>query len=83
MINLVLVDDHILLRNGLADLLKAKGFNILYQASNGREFIDNLLNTNLPDVVLMDINMPRNEMHTKDYPSNDLNYINIDPKLIC
>jgi two-component system, NarL family, invasion response regulator UvrY len=57
-INLVLVDDHILLRNGLADLLKNKGYNILFQASNGKEFIDNLLPTHLPDIVLMDINMP-------------------------
>jgi len=57
-INLALVDDHILLRNGLADLLKNKGYNILFQASNGKEFIDNLLPTHLPDVVLMDINMP-------------------------
>jgi DNA-binding NarL/FixJ family response regulator len=57
-INLVLVDDHILLRNGLADLLKNKGYNILFQASNGKEFIDNLLPVHKPDIVLMDINMP-------------------------
>ena len=50
-INLVLVDDHVLLRNGLADLLENKGYNILFQASNGKEFIENLVSTHLPDVV--------------------------------
>lgn len=55
---LVLVDDHILLRNGLAEMLTNKGFEILFQASNGKEFIDNLLPKQLPAVVLMDINMP-------------------------
>jgi two-component system, NarL family, invasion response regulator UvrY len=75
MINLVLVDDHILLRNGLANLLTSKGFNILFQASNGKEFIDNLLPSNLPDVVLMDINMPimdgfeTTQWLTKNYPA--------------
>lgn len=58
MISIVLVDDHVMLRNGLADVLKSKGYNILYQASNGKEFMDNLLPTHLPDIVLMDINMP-------------------------
>ena len=57
-INLVLVDDHVLLRNGLADLLENKGYNIVFQASNGKEFIENLVSTHVPDVVLMDINMP-------------------------
>lgn len=57
-IKLVLVDDHILLRNGLAEMLSSKGFDILFQASNGKEFIENLLPTQLPSVVLMDINMP-------------------------
>ena len=57
-INIVLVDDHVLLRNGLADLLKSHGFNILFQASNGKECIENLIPSQLPDIVLMDINMP-------------------------
>lgn len=73
-ISIVLVDDHVLLRNGLADLLKSNGFNIQFQASNGKEFIDNLLPDNLPDIVLMDINMPimdgfeTTEWLSKNYP---------------
>ena len=58
MINIVLVDDHIMLRNGLAELLERKGFNILFEASNGKEFIEKLNKKQLPNVVLMDINMP-------------------------
>ena len=58
MINLALVDDHILLRNGLADLLKNKGFNILFQVSNGKELQLELQNNVIPQIILMDINMP-------------------------
>lgn len=57
-IKIALVDDHIMLRNGLADMLTTKGFNILFQASNGKEFIDSLMPNQLPQIVLMDINMP-------------------------
>lgn len=58
MSNLVIVDDHVLLRNGLAGLLKSKGFNVLFEAGNGKEFIAKLSTDNIPDLVLMDINMP-------------------------
>ncbi len=58
-VNVVLVDDHSLLRNGLANLIKSfGGYNILFEADNGQDFIDKLKLKTLPDVVLMDINMP-------------------------
>lgn len=57
-IDIVLVDDHIMLRNGLAVLLEAKGFNVLFEASNGKEFTERLNAKQLPDIVLMDISMP-------------------------
>ncbi len=57
--NVVLVDDHSLLRNGLASLIKSFGdYNILFEADNGQDFIDKLKPKLLPQVVLMDINMP-------------------------
>ncbi|MDQ6845317.1 MAG: response regulator transcription factor [Bacteroidota bacterium] len=57
--NVVLVDDHSLLRNGLASLIKSFGeYNILFEADNGQDFIDKLKPKTLPQVVLMDINMP-------------------------
>ena len=58
MANLVLVDDHVLLRNGLAELVKNFGNSVLFEADNGRDFISKLKPGKLPDVVLMDINMP-------------------------
>ena len=55
---IALVDDHVLLRNGLANLLEDLGYEVVFQADNGKHFIE-LLNTHeLPQLVLMDINMP-------------------------
>ena len=57
-INIIIVDDHSLFRNGMKLLLSNAGnFNVLAEASNGREFLD-LLDKMTPDVVLMDIDMP-------------------------
>ena len=56
---LALVDDHILLRKGLCELIT--GFNkyeILFEADNGNDFISKLNPSMLPTAVLMDINMP-------------------------
>lgn len=55
---LTIVDDHSLFRNGLKLLLSSiyPGIHIL-EAQNGSDFI-NTLSFQLPDVVLMDINMP-------------------------
>lgn len=53
-----LVDDHVLLRNGLANLLRDLEYDVLYEASNGKEFIEKVSTIAVPDVVLMDINMP-------------------------
>jgi len=58
MANIVLTDDHILLRNGLAGLLKTLGHTVLYEAGNGKELISKLKQGQLPDIILMDINMP-------------------------
>src|SRR5215204_5223462 len=56
--SIALVDDHILLRNGLANLLREKGYNVVFEADNGKQFIEMLESHPLPSVVLMDINMP-------------------------
>jgi len=58
MANIVLVDDHSLLRNGLAELVKSQGHTVLFEADNGKDFLANLDTKLLPDIVLMDINMP-------------------------
>ena len=57
-LKLYLVDDHKLFREGLKLLLSTQDFvKHIYEASNGREFIENLPLTEC-DVVLMDIEMP-------------------------
>lgn len=56
---IVLIDDHILLRNGLAQLIESFGeYEVLFQADNGAHFIDQLDQYNLPEIILMDIHMP-------------------------
>lgn len=57
-IKVIIVDDHSLFRNGMKLLLSAAGnFDIIAEASNGREFLD-LLPHYTPDIVLIDIDMP-------------------------
>lgn len=59
MSNVVLVDDHVLLRNGLANLIESfGGYKVLFQANNGKAFTEQLNPALLPDVILLDINMP-------------------------
>ena len=56
--SIVLVDDHSLLRMGLATLVESLGNTVLFEADNGLEFQQKLNGNNLPDIVLMDLNMP-------------------------
>ncbi len=57
-LKIYLVDDHKLFREGLKLLLSTQDFvHHIYEASNGREFLENLSFVDC-DVVLMDIEMP-------------------------
>ena len=58
MATVALVDDHVLLRKGLASLLEDLDHEVVCQADNGREFIEKLKTATQPEVVLLDINMP-------------------------
>ena len=55
---IALIDDHILLRKGLASLLEDLDYHIVFQANNGKELQHQLQKNAAPDIVLMDINMP-------------------------
>ncbi|MEX0623589.1 response regulator [Saccharospirillum sp.] len=58
-VNVMLVDDQTLVREGIKSLLQLAGhINILGEASDGVEALE-ALNTLTPDVILMDIRMPR------------------------
>lgn len=57
-INVMIADDHSLIREGLKQLLEFDGtIKVVGEASNGVECLDKL-NTYSPDVLLLDINMP-------------------------
>lgn len=57
---LAVIDDHTLLRKGLVELLQGKGmeYKVILEASDGAELLEKLNPQNLPDVILLDINMP-------------------------
>lgn len=58
MIKIMLVDDHRLVRAGLKRVLaEAADMEVIAEASSGEEALE-LTRTKVPDVVLMDINMP-------------------------
>jgi DNA-binding NarL/FixJ family response regulator len=58
MLKVIIVDDHKMFREGLKKMFQTEGFaKVIGEASNGVEFL-NLLEIELPDVVMMDISMP-------------------------
>lgn len=57
--NVAIVDDHTLFRKGLSSLVNAfPDYQVLFDASTGKDFIAQLTPKNLPDIVLLDISMP-------------------------
>ena len=74
-VTVIIVDDHNLFTEGIKYLLAdEKSIEIIGQAANGREFLDLLPETGVPDIVFMDINMPEMngieacQIATKKYP---------------
>jgi DNA-binding NarL/FixJ family response regulator len=55
---IALADDHVLLRNGLANLIRDFDYEVLFEADNGEDFLKKVKSHGVPDIVLMDINMP-------------------------
>lgn len=61
-VTVALADDHALIRNGLAGLINSfDGYRVIFQAGNGQDCIDALKPGIIPDLVLMDINMPKKD----------------------
>ncbi len=58
MIKILLVDDHLLVRQGIKKILELEeDFQVVGEAGNGEEALEKLNNIN-PDIILLDINMP-------------------------
>ncbi|RFZ81343.1 DNA-binding response regulator [Mucilaginibacter terrenus] len=76
MINIILAEDHNIVRNGIKSLLeKEQDLTIAGEAVNGRQVIDLLNNGTKADVILADMNMPEmgglelTEHIKKNYPA--------------
>ncbi|HEY2722325.1 MAG TPA: response regulator transcription factor [Chitinophagaceae bacterium] len=58
-IKVALADDHVLLRNALASLIDNFGdCRVVNQSNDGKELIESLKNGAIPDVIILDLNMP-------------------------
>ena len=58
MINVMIVDDHKMIREGLKKILEFEGeVQVIDEADNGQECLKKL-RTSKPDIILLDINMP-------------------------
>lgn len=57
-IKVMLADDHVLMREGIRQLLEFDGtISVIAEANNGAECMEQLLSVH-PDILLLDINMP-------------------------
>jgi two-component system, NarL family, invasion response regulator UvrY len=58
-IKIALADDHVLLRNALASLIDGFGIcQVIHQCGTGRELTSHIAAGHIPDVVILDLNMP-------------------------
>jgi DNA-binding NarL/FixJ family response regulator len=57
MIRVLIADDHPLFRVGLAHALRARGFEVVAEAENGRNAVD-LARTHRPELAVLDVRMP-------------------------
>jgi two-component system, NarL family, invasion response regulator UvrY len=58
-VQVAIADDHGLMRNALAKLINTfEGYNIVFEANNGKDLRARILQHIIPDIVLLDVNMP-------------------------
>ena len=58
-VQVAIVDDHSLLRHALAKVIHSfEGYEVSFEAANGKELRPNIQKKGVPDVVILDVNMP-------------------------
>lgn len=58
-IQVAIVDDHTLLRKALGKLISTfENYSVLFEAGNGREIKEKITQHVIPDIILLDVNMP-------------------------
>lgn len=58
-IKVVLVDDHQLFRKGIVELINSfSNYFVLFEAGSGLQLQQLIKPQNLPDLIIMDVNMP-------------------------
>jgi DNA-binding NarL/FixJ family response regulator len=57
-VTIALVDDHALIRKAIGFRLKSMGYNVVMEAEHGKHFLDQLASGTVPEICLLDINMP-------------------------
>lgn len=59
MTKIAIVDDHCLVRSGLSNTINCfKNYKVLFEADNGKDFIQKINPDKLPEIVILDISMP-------------------------
>lgn len=59
MISVLLADDHAIVRSGIKHMINSQSdMEVLFEAENGEEVV-NISLENQPDIVIMDLNMPK------------------------
>jgi two-component system invasion response regulator UvrY len=63
-----LVDDHVMIRDTLANVVRSfDEFSVSLVADNGKEFIEKLNPGNIPEILILDLNMPEMNGHATTY----------------
>lgn len=79
--SVVIVEDHTLLSQAIAGMVNTfDKFKVLYTSKNGQELIDKFSDSskNIPDIVLMDINMPiMNGIETTEWVTKNHPLVNV------
>jgi DNA-binding NarL/FixJ family response regulator len=58
-IHVAIIDDHILLRTALARLVNSfEGYAVMFEADNGKDLRTQIMQHQVPEIVLLDVNMP-------------------------